>query len=30
MNMKDEYYEYDQNDYGINYGEYAGTYAQDV
>ncbi len=28
--MNDEYYEYDQNDYGINYGEYAGEYAQDV
>lgn len=29
-NMEDEYYDYDEDDYGTRYGEYAGTYAQDV
>lgn len=28
--MEDEYNDYEQDDYGTHYGEYAGTYAQDV
>lgn len=28
--MEDEYYYYEKDDYGTHYGEYAGTYAQDV
>ena len=28
--MEDEYLDYDQEEYVIPYGEYAGTYAQDV
>lgn len=29
-NIEDEYYDYDQDDYGTHYGDYAGSYAQDV
>lgn len=29
MNKADEYSDYDQDDYGTHFGEYAGTYAQD-
>lgn len=28
--MEDEYYDYDEDDYGTHYGEYVGTYAQDI